>query len=194
MSTENEEDIVEVPAITPTADEEGNDTTDWKALAEERQALAEKNHGIAQRFKTKLEKSKEVKEPKTTPEPKVEPKSNEVDYGLEAYFVAKGIPDEDIDFIHQSMKDTGKEAKDLLGKNWFQAELKERQDARTSEKAIPKGTKRSSSGTQDSVEYHLEKYESGTMKLDEMPFEMRSKVLEKALERKEAAGKFNFSK
>src|SRR3990167_7806233 len=194
MSIENEEDIVEVPAITPTADEEGNDTTDWKALAEERQALAEKNHGIAQRFKTKFEKSKEVKEAKTTPEPKVEPKSSEVDYGLEAYFVAKGIPDEDIDFIHQSMKDTGKEAKDLLGKNWFQAELRERQDARTSEKAIPKGTKRSSSGVQDSVEYHLEKYESGTMKLDSMPFEMRSKVLEKALERKEAANKFNFAK
>lgn len=51
--------------IVETNDDDGNDTTDWKAIAL-------KNQGIAQRLKTKLAKSSETKQ-----EPKKEEKSGD---------------------------------------------------------------------------------------------------------------------
>lgn len=62
MENKNEgiEDVVEVPEVTLTKDAEGNDTTDWKAIAEMNRDLALKNRGIAQRYKTKSEKAKEI--------------------------------------------------------------------------------------------------------------------------------------
>lgn len=159
MENKNEvmEDVVEVPDITSTQDEAGNDTTDWKALAEERQALAVKNQGIARRYKTKLEKSKEA--PPANPVEKKEPKS-ELDYGEKAFLVANGVKGSDeIDLVRNVMSNTGKSLDEVIDSKYFQADLKEMREAKASAEAIPKGTKRSAQSTRDSVEYWIAKGE-----------------------------------
>lgn len=66
METENEaKDDLQVPDIVETKDDEGNDTTDWKALALH-------NQGIAKRLRTKLAKSSEKKTEEITKETKTD--------------------------------------------------------------------------------------------------------------------------
>jgi hypothetical protein len=84
----NENDInldeVVVDDIVEQKDDEGNDTTDWKALAL-------KNQGIAKRLKTKMSKSKETKTETT------ETKPEESKNGLleKAFLRSAGITDKE---------------------------------------------------------------------------------------------------
>jgi hypothetical protein len=154
MENENEQlqdvDIDEIPLV-----EEGQeDTTDWKALAL-------KNHGIAKRLKTKLEKSKDAVPDKSEPN-KVEAKNNGLDFGQLAFNNSKSDAvkieaDEDIEYLEKTMKETGKSQKDILGSNWFKSEMKERQELRASREATPSHDKRSTTSGKDTVEYWLNK-------------------------------------
>jgi len=66
MENEEKIEVEEVEPIVESKDDDGNDTTDWKALAI-------KNHGIATRNKTKLTKVKEKLETKPEIKPEVKP-------------------------------------------------------------------------------------------------------------------------
>lgn len=159
MSTENDtEDVADVADITPTQDDDGNDTTDWKALAEDRHALAVKNQGIAQRFKTKFEKSKEASANPITP--KEQPKSDELGSGEKALLVAYGVKGKDeLELAKTWMKRTGDDIDNLVADEIFQAKLSALREAKASADAIPKGQKRSSTGSVNDVDYWIAKGE-----------------------------------
>ncbi len=146
------EDVIAVPDIAPELDADGNDITDWKARAAEFQGLASKNHGIATRFKTKLEKSKEA--PGTVEKPA--PKSGELDYGQKAFLVANGIKETaEVALVNKIMSETGKSLEDVIGSKYFQAEIKEIRDTAATAEATPKGTQRPAQTQKNTVDYWI---------------------------------------
>lgn len=155
---ENELELTEIPEL-PTEDD--GDEVDWKAIAEERQALATKNYGYAKRMKSKLEKSEKPKEPATTPPV---PEEKGFGYAELAYLSSKGISDEDIDFVEETVKNTGKDLRNLLTAKWFQSELSERVEGRKTQQATPKPTGRTAIPAKDDVDYHVAKYREGLTK------------------------------
>lgn len=188
MSIENEviEDVVDVADITPTVDEDGNDTTDWKAIAEMNRDLALKNRGIAQRFKTKFEKAKESKI-ETTPSDKDEPINESNDLGEKAYLIANGIKGADeVDFVRKLKKETGKSTDKLLESAYFQTEFRDFKEKKATKEATPNGSKRSTALSADSVDYWLAK--------DELPpasqVELRRQVINSKMNKDSNKGVF----
>lgn len=162
MSKENDviEDVVDVADITPTVDEDGNDTTDWKAIAEMNRDLALKNRGIAQRFKTKLEKALSPKEEAEPVKPKDSQNIEVNDLGEKAYLAVNGIKGADeIEFYKKMKKETGKQADELLESVYFQSEFKDFKEKKATKEATPSGNKRSTTLSADSVDYWLAKDE-----------------------------------
>jgi len=139
-----------IEEIVETKDEYDNDTTDWKAIAL-------KNQGIAKRYKTKLSKSKEVKEPEPVKE--VSKAKEEFDYAEKAYLKASGVQNNEFPMVLEAISTTGKTLEQVLDSKYFQAELKETRELEATKNAIPDGTKRSSASAKDSVEYWIAKGE-----------------------------------
>lgn len=193
MDNENaQQDVVAETETEEVEEVEETDTTDWKA-----EAL--KAQGIAKRLKTKLEKARETKS-ETKPE-KAEAqttvkKSEDLDYGQKAYLKSmldiKGA--DELALVRQWKDRTGDELDSLVEDEIFLAKLGKLREAKATAQAVPSGSKRATVPVKDSVDYHLEKYESGQMKLSEMPFDMRKQVLEKALAKKTANDKFVFNR
>ena len=146
---ENDNIDIELPEL-PVIREDEEDTIDWKAEAA-------KAHGIAKRFKTKFEKAK------SAPQEKVEESKpvKKEGFGYEhlAYLAAKGISDEDISYVEETVKATGKELRDLLATDWFKKDLKERKEVKAAKEAIPTATNRSNTTSRDNVDYWLAKGE-----------------------------------
>ncbi len=116
MLIENEQDDVVIEDIVENIDDEGNDTTDWKALAL-------KNQGIAKRLKTKMEKSKETKvEPKTDAGKETKPEENTL---LEKAFLrSAGITDkEEVELALLTAKKWGISIDTLVDDEDFQGKL-----------------------------------------------------------------------
>lgn len=133
-------------------DTQDDDTTDWKAEAE-------KARGIAQRYKTKLEKAKLDKagEKKET---KKEEKETKLDYGQKAYLIANGIKGADeVALVKEYLDRTGKELEDIIESKHFQNDLKELKEAATTKAATPSSSKRSNSSARDQVDYWVNKGE-----------------------------------
>lgn len=128
---------------------------------------------------------------KTTVKPSK--KSNDLDYGEKSFLIANGIKLDEISFAQDLIKKTGLSLEDFVTDEYAQAKLKVLRDSKATSQATPSGSKRVAGQTKDSVDYHLEKYESGTMQLNEMPFEMRSKVLTAKMEKDKKASQFSFT-
>jgi len=193
MTNENNEEVAIDEEIQDEEVEETEETetTDWKAEALKAQA-------IAKRYKTKIEKAKETKPVVTEVKSEVKldntQKSNELDFGQKAFLKAYGIAGADeLALVKNWTTRTGDDLDVLVGDEIFIAKLEALREAKAVASAIPSGTKRSAASTKDSVDYHLEKYENGSMKLDEMPFNMREKVLTAKLEKDRNSSSFNFS-
>ena len=73
--------------------------------------------------------------------------------------IERGISDEDVPFVEETVKNTGKQVKDLLGLKWFQSELKERKEVRDTKEAIPTSTPRAGTSTRDQEDYWIAKGE-----------------------------------
>lgn len=105
------------------------------------------------------------KESKKEINPKADKKAvqSELDYGQLAFHNSKSNSfkienDADIEHLQNIMNESGKSQNEILGSKWFQADVKERQEARSVKDAIPSNSKRSpSSGTKDNVDYWLAK-------------------------------------
>lgn len=149
----------------------------------------EQIEGIKRRQLSKLAKELGVEIPKVERKEVIENKKqekNEFDNGDLAYLAAKGIADEDVDFLQQEFLDTGKPLRTLLGMKYVQEELKNRAEQRKTADATPTGTKRSGSSAKDSVEYWLAKGELP-------PFdqrELRYKVVNAKIERAKQSSRF----
>jgi len=106
----NEEEVLDLDDTVETTDENGTDTTDWKA-----EAL--KAQGIAKRLKTKLDKSKEEKSEVEAKKASVEEKekTDKTDLALEAYLIANGIKEpEERELFNERLSATGKTPKEVI--------------------------------------------------------------------------------
>lgn len=147
-------------------EETEEDTKDWKAEALKFKAILDRNKG------------KEKKAPAKAKQ------SDEFDYGEYAYLATKGIEsDDDIAFVKDAMKDSGKSLRETLNAKWFQAELTERKELSATANAVPKGSKANGTAI-DSVEYWLSK------PIEEVPANMRGKVVNARLAKEQDSGKF----
>lgn len=139
---------------------------DWKAEAEKWRAEA---------FKYKSQNK---------PDSNKKNKAEADDYGFKAYLSLNGVKNQnEVDLVRQYMSETGKSAEQILASKFFQAELKEMQDLAKTEDATPNG-KKSGNTTLDSVEYWM------TKPIEEVPKEMRIKVINKKLEQENSKSVF----
>ena len=109
------------------------------------------------------------KESKAKPKAEKPEKSDELGYGELAFISAKGVKDEDLDFVkdeYKKFKFTNSEGKieDLLVNSYFKASLEARVAERDERSAIPQDGGRSGQGAHDSFEIHLKRYrETGNL-------------------------------
>lgn len=170
-----EEENLDLP--TPTEGEE--DKTDWQAEA---QTLREK--AIRQREQTKNLKA-QLAELKTSEAEKKDPqKSNDLDYGAKAYLTSNGIKGaKEFEFVKAELKSSGGDLDSLLENDYFKAKLEKFRGLAATAEATPTG-KRSSGVATESVEYWM------TKPFEEVPYDMRRKVVAAKLAHEENKGKF----
>jgi hypothetical protein len=150
---------------TQTETTSNEDAKDWKAEALKYKAILDRN-------KNKPEKKSESK------------KSDDLDYGAKAFLTANGIKGtKEFDFVKDEMKKSGEELENLLENDYFQSRLEKFRNLNKTTEAIPKGSKRAGITT-DSVEYWM------TKPIEEVPHEMRIKVVNARLKQDESKGKF----
>lgn len=178
----NEEKVVSSDEILDDDLEENldqNDATDW-------QAEARKRDGIAKRFKTqnaKLKADLEEERKKSSALVKNDSTTKSFDYAEKAYLTAKGIDEEEYDFVREVMQHTGKQLDEVLKSKYFKAELGEQREAKAAKDAIPSGSKRSSGSAKGEVDYWVNKVDGDGRPV--MPprdqTELRQKVVEARL-------------
>jgi len=161
MENQDENEVVE-EEFTPEESEETEeveaDTTDWKAKADELQ-------GRLKRAETKLSKNSSNK-PESKPS-----KSNELDYGAKAYLTANGVKGaKEFEFVEQELKKSGDDLDTLLENDYFKQRLENFRGLNKTSEATIAG-KRSGGAAIDSVDYW------STKPIEEVPLEMRSKVV-----------------
>ena len=168
-----------VDEIVEEKDEEGQDLTDWKALAL-------KNQGIAKRLKTKLEKAQA--EPKV--EPKAEPaqpeKSNELDYGQRAFLKTYGIAGADeLALVKSWTERTGDQIDALVDDDIFNAKLKGLRDQKAAKETLQSMSSRNAQASSKSkAEFWMDK------PFDEVPKEFKQEVLNAKIAQEREGGKF----
>lgn len=161
-SEETVEDTQETTAEETQEDEKGLDY--WKAEALKNKAILDRNK----------DKGKEVKTTKT----------DGFGYDVKAYLKSSGIQSSEFDFVQTELKQSGfKEVESLLDNEYFQAKLEKHREITKTTEAIPSG-KRSGGVATDSVEYWMAK------PIEEVPNEMRIKVVNAKMKREESKGVF----
>lgn len=157
MDSNDQVDIPETPDL-PISEDGIEDTTDWKAKANELQGQLKESRGIAKRYQKDVEK---FKSSQSQPEPKADAAQKKgFDYAQKAYLKASGIDTADFEFVKEVMDATGKTDIDaVLSSKHFMAELKERKDMRMTETATPSNSKRAGNTTRDQVDYWIAKGE-----------------------------------
>ena len=172
MSNENGEEVIEDEVDDTTeVDTTTESSVDWEAKTRELE-------GRLKRAETKLKKSSE-----RTTESKPST-SNGLDYGMKALLRSEGIKGEtETKLVQEYMRETGKDIEQVLDSKHFKAELEDLRAISKTEDATIAG-KRSGSTTQDSVDYWMNK------PLEEVPREMRTKVVNAQIEKDKNRGVF----
>lgn len=161
------------------------ESTNLEAEVKELQATVKDLGGKLSRA---IKDNKKLKETPTEEKPEPQAKqSSEADYGKLAFFASKGVEHEDdISYIEDIKETTGKDYTEILSKSYVISELKERQQFRTTEAGVPKGTNRGQGGTKDKVEYYLAK---GELPPADKPM-LRREYVNKKLKVEESRNKF----
>jgi hypothetical protein len=137
---------------------------DWKAEALKYKAILARN------------KDKPHREPSK--------KSDELDYGAKAFLKSSGIENSEFDFVKTELQKSGlKDLESLLDNPYFKAELENKRALDKTKNATIKG-KASNQVATDSVEYWL------TKPIDEVPREMRFKVVQAKMKKDNSGGTF----
>lgn len=145
--------------------DESNDTTDWKAEALKYKAILDRN-------KNKPEHKESSK------------KSDGLDYAQKAYLKASGINSNEFDFVNEEMEKLGTKDLDILLDNpYFKSQLENRRELQTTQNATIKGKSPNGVAT-NSVEYWL------TKPIDEVPADMRIKVVNAKMAKENNKGMF----
>ena len=172
-----EEEVVEDDAVEEETSEEvtedtEEDSTDWKAKADELQ-------GRLKRAETKLSKgsSKKASKPST---------SNDLDYGAKAYLASHDLKvkgTKEIEFVENELKQSGQDLDSLLENDYFKGRLETFRKLDETSEATPTG-KRSGGAAIDSVDYW------STKPMKDVPQNMRQKVVNARLEKESSKGVF----
>mgnify|MGYP003404973675 CR=1 FL=1 len=158
---EAEEDTVEVVEDTVEVEEEKG-VEYWKAEALKNKAILERN------------KEKPVTKSKT----------DDFGYDKKAYLKSSGIEAKEFDFVQSELKQSGlKDLDALLENDYFKAKLEKHRELSKTADATPTG-KRSGGVATDSVEYWMSK------PIEEVPKDMRIKVVNERLKQSESKGVF----
>jgi len=167
---EVEEEVVDSPTEESEEESESETTeesTDWEAKAKELE-------GRNKRLQTKLDKV-----PKDKPKPI---KSGELDFGQLAFHNSKKDSlkiesEEDLDFLKDTMTETGKSQDALLKSKWFMSDLAEKLEigdkATAVKKATPTNTRRSVPTGKDNIDYWMNK------PFEDVPQKLRGQVLKR---------------
>jgi len=154
--TEEKNESAEVVETKETETTEAPESEKPSRTPEEELAYFE---GRAKRLRKELGVESEKKADK-----KLTKKSDEIDYGQLALYNTKSDSvkiesDDDIEFLRQTIEDTGKDQKTILSAKWFQSELKEKKEVRTVEKATPSPSRLPGENTKSKVDYWINKGE-----------------------------------
>lgn len=166
-----------------------DETTDWRAKAEELKGLNKRRATKLRKAKESLAKITELEVELQTlrQKPPEDKQTSGPDYGQLAYLAAKGIEhEEDISYVTQIAGETKESLDKVLTKPYVQAELKLRAETRKTAEATPGSPVRSADARRDKVEYWLNK------PFAEIPPEMRREVV-KARIAAEKSGTKKFS-
>lgn len=182
---DNEEytaDEVEEVEEVQTQDEESQDDEAEEQATQRQQETPEAKLARLDRQAKQLRKKLGLDEAKTTQAPTK--KSNGLDYGQKAFLVANGVKGEaETKLVQDFIKETGKTLEQVLESKYFQAELSDMRELQATAKATPTG-KRSGSMATDSVEYWM------TKPIEDVPAEMRTKVVNAKIAKEQSAGHF----
>jgi hypothetical protein len=164
---ENETQEVETQEETTEEVEEAEgDTTDWKA-----EAL--KSKAILARLKNKKQSK-----------PTQKTKSDGFDYGEKAFLAANGVKgSKELEFFQAELTESGQDIDTLLENSYFKARLDEFRSLNQTAEATIAG-KRSGGAATDSVDYWMAK------PIEEVPKEMRAKVVNAKLQKDKSTGVF----
>jgi hypothetical protein len=111
-------------------------------------------------------------------------KSDELDYGAKAFLKSSGIENSEFDFVKEELKKSGlKDLDSLLENPYFKSELENRRALDKTKNATIKGKSANGVAT-DSVDYWL------TKPIDEVPREMRYKVVQAKMKKDSSSGMF----
>ena len=181
----NEEEVIvddtneEVDETSKDTSESSAEATTFKKVKRTPEEELTYFEGRAKRLRKDL--GLEVNEHK--PEKKVE-KSDVLDYGAKAYLAANGIKGaKEFDFVQGELKKSGGDLDSLLENGYFKTQLENFRALSATAEAIPTG-KRSSGVATDSVEYWM------TKPFEEVPHDMRRKVVNAKLTKEKNKGKF----
>ncbi len=187
IDEQNQPEVEVIDEIVEEKDEEGQDLTDWKALAL-------KNQGIAKRKDTKIQKTSQDFEeykkshPETKPVVPEEKKSNELDYGQRAFLKTYGIAGADeLALVKSWTERTGDQIDTMVEDEIFNAKLKGLRDQKAAKETLQSmssGSRNAQSSSKSKVEFWLDK------PFDEVPKEFKQEVLNIKLEREREGGKF----
>lgn len=168
---------VEAEVVAETTEKEEEKQEEPKFTDAERRAFA--------RAKVAEAKVKELKAQLEANGPSK--KSDGLDYGQKAFLTASGYKaPAEMKLAYEVMKESGKDLEQVLESKYFQAEVESmRELAKTANAVIP--GKRSALAT-DSVEYWL------TKPFEEVPHDMRQKVLNAEIAQTKSKGMFYNSK
>ena len=180
MATNEQDDVIEEDLSKL------DDSTDWKAKAEELEQKRRED-GIRSRERTKALKA-QLEEAQKLKQPEKE-KSDNSDYGR-LLLEVKGITHEDdIAFVEKEAKDSGKPISEIVKFKYVQEHLKEAKDKRASLDATP-SSKRTGQSTGKDSDYWYERYVSGEVKFSEVPKELRKEIVLRRETKEKTGGKY----
>ncbi len=111
--------------------------------------------------------------------------SDDLDYGAKGYLASNGIKgNKELDFVKKELKASGADIDTLLENPYFQARLADFRETTKTEEANPKGKRDGGGAPIDSVEFWL------TKPIEEVPQDMRQKVVNAKLAREQNKGAF----
>lgn len=115
-------------------------------------------------------------------------KSDDFDYGEKAFLATKGIKDDEMAFVRKELKSSGESLDTLLNNDYFKGRLETYRETVRTENANPKGKRDGGGAPVDSVEFWA------TKPIEEVPQEMRAKVVNFKLQKEREGGVFYNSK
>jgi len=170
IDSTNDDTTEEVAQTTEEAEKEEPTFTDAERKAFARAKVAEAK---VKELKAQLEGTSKKAE-----------KSDGLDYGQKAYLVANGIKaSTEVKLVQEWMKESGKDLETVLESKRFQGELEDMRAIAKTAIATPTG-KRSGNSPLESVEYWM------TKPFEEVPKDMKYKVVAAQLDKDKNKGKF----